>query len=234
VKRGSAARRFLTAVAACVAIAGCTPAGQILFSLLPDGTIPMLLSHLQRESDTNRRRVAELEQKGDWQGLVNLAEENLALQPNNVSWWLVAGYANSRQKNHPRAIQCFQEMVRLEPHAADGWNFLAQEDRAMGEPQRAVDILARAQPVLRDVPVTYLLLGESYSDLGRFELAARAYQQALDLDGGLTPAWAGLARAYIKIGRYADAESIARAAEASNPQFAAAIRDEIRTAKNIQ
>lgn len=229
MRRASRWCLFLAAVAACAACATLSACmtGQILFSLLPDGTIPTLLSHLERESDTNRRRVAALEQKADWQGLAQFADENIAKQRNNASWWLVAGYANSRQKKHARAIECFQELVRLEPDMPDGWNLLAQEYRVTGEPQRAVEVLTRSLTAIRDVPVSYLLLGESYSDLGRFELAARAYRQALDLDGGLTPAWIGLARSHIKTGRLAEAESIARAAEKSNPQLAAAIRQEI-------
>jgi tetratricopeptide (TPR) repeat protein len=218
------------AVAALAALAACTPGQHLLISLLPDGTIPILLSHLERESDINRRRVAELEQAADWDGLAKFADDNIAKDRNNASWWLVAGYAHSRQKKHARAIACFQEIVRLEPDAADGWNFLGQEYRAAGEAQRAVEVLSRALTILRDAPVTLLLLGESYSDLNRFEAAARAYRQALDLDAGLTPAWIGLARSHIRLGRHAEAESIARAAEKSDPRLAAAIRDEIRAA----
>lgn len=228
----NAARAWCAALvcAALGALAACTPAQHLLISLLPDGTIPILLSHLERESDVNRRRVAELEQAADWPGLAKFADENIAKDRNNASWWLVAGYAHSRQKNHARAIECFQEIVRLEPDAPDGWNFLGQEYRAAGDAQRAVEVLSRALTILRDAPVTLLLLGESYSDLNRFEPAARAYRQALDLDAGLTPAWIGLARSHIKLGRYAEAERIARSAEPSNPQLAAAIRREIRAA----
>jgi len=225
-----AMRSWFVAAAACAVLVACTPMQHLLFSVIPDGTIPMLLSHLERESDTNRRRVAELEQAADWEGLARFADENIAKERNNASWWLVAGYANSRQKKHARAIECFQEMVRLEPDAPDGWNFLAQEYRAAGDAQRAVDVLTQALTAVRDSPVTLLLLGESYSDLGRFELAARAYRQALDLDGELTPAWVGLARSHIKTGRVAEAESIVRAVEKSNPQLAAAIRNEISAA----
>ena len=223
-------RYWVVAAAACAMLAACTPAGQLLFSLIPDGTIPTLLSHLERESDINRRRVAELERSADWVGLAKFAEENIAKGQSNASWWLVAGYANSRQKNHRRAIECFRELIRLEPDSPDGWNLLAQEYRAAGESQRAVEVLTQALTALRDSALTLMLLGESYSDLGRFELAARSYRQALDLDGGLTPAWAGLARSHIKLGRMSEAEGIARSVEKSYPQLAAAIRNEINAA----
>ena len=215
----------------CAALAACTPAGQLLYAIIPEGTIPTLLGHLERENDVNRRRVAEFERAGDWQGLAKFAEENIAKGRSNVSWWMVAGYAHSRQKIHPRAIECFQEMVRLEPDAPEGWNLLAQEHRSAGASQRAVDVLTQALTALRDSQITLFLLGESYSDLGRFEPAARAYRQALDIDGGLTLAWVGLARAQIKLGRMAEAESIARSVEKSNPQLAVAIRNDINAAQ---
>lgn len=223
-------RAWLALTLAWTALAACTPTGQLLLAALPDGTIPILLSNLERESDTNRRRVAELEQTGDWEGLANFADANIAKQRNNASWWMVAGYARSRLKQHARAIECFQEMARIDPQAPEGWNLLAQEYRAAGDSRRAVEVLSQALTALRDSPVTLFLLGESYGDLGRFEPAARAYRQAVDLDGGLTPAWLGLARSQIRLGRTSEAESIARAMEKSSPQLAAAIRGEMANA----
>lgn len=218
--------RWLAAVTLIAALCGCTAAGPLLLAALPDGTISVLLGKLQSESDGNRRRVAELEQAADWAGLAQLAEQNIAKERNNASWWMVAGYAYSRQLLHVRAIESFQEMVRLEPQAAESWNLLAQEYRAAGDPRQAISVLIRALAAVRDAPMTHLLLGESYSDVGRFESAERAYRQALDLDAGLAPAWIGLARSQIKLGRTAEAERIARAMALSNPQLAAAIRQE--------
>ncbi len=229
----SALRGSFIVVVLGALLSGCTTAGQLLFALVPDGTIPILLGKLERESDTNRQRVAELERNADWSGLAKFADENIAKEPNNASWWLVAGHANSKQKNHMRAIECYREIVRLTPDEADGWNLLAQEYRVTGDPRRAVEVLTRALTALRESAVTLTLLGESYSDLAQFEPAARAYRQALDIDGGLMQAWAGLARAHIRLGRNAEAESIARAVEKfnpPNPRLAAAIRNEIGAA----
>ncbi len=200
----------------------------MLFSLLPDGAVPVLLANLERESDAHQRKVAALERSSDWVGMAQLAEKNLAQDKVNVGWWLVAGYAYSRQKNHPRAIACFHEMVRLEPDEAQGWNLLAQELRVSGDSQRAVTVLTQALVALRDSAVTLMLLGESYSDIGQFEQAVRPYRQALDRDAGLTPAWAGLARAHVQRGQLAEAERIARSLETSHPALAASIRTAIQ------
>lgn len=209
----------------------CTTPAQLLLAAIPDGTLVTLLGHFERAPTENTRRVAELEQKGDWVGLAKFADDNLAKDSSSAVWWLVAGYANSQQKQHARAIQCFREMVRLEPDMADGWNLLAQEHRTIGEPQRAVAILDNALLVLRDASTTWFILGEVYSDLQRYEPAARAYRQALAIDGKLAPAWAGLARSHVRLGRVKEAEAIAQSMEKTDPRLSAAIRQEITDAK---
>src|SRR5262245_1333245 len=57
------ARRLIAEVAllAPIVLGACTPQQQLLMSLIPDGTIPMLLSHFEQVSDTNRRRISEFE-----------------------------------------------------------------------------------------------------------------------------------------------------------------------------
>lgn len=225
----SAGRR---AILACVlllpVLSSClTPAQQLLLAVIPDGTLVTLLSHFERTPSANGQRVAELEKRGDWPALVRFAEDNLDKDRSAAVWWMVSGYAYSRQKQHARAIQSFRELVRLEPDMADSWNFLAQEHRAAGDPRRAITIIENALLVLRESATTLLILGDAHGDLQRFDAAVRAYRQALDIDGGLTPAWAGLARSYVRLGRAPEAENIARSMEKSNPPLAAAIRQEI-------
>lgn len=221
----------LIVVALALSGVACTPQQHLLMSLIPDGTLSILMSHFERQPSANRQRVAELEQKGDWPALVTFAEDNLKKDPMNPAWWMVAGYAHSQQKQHGRAIQCFSEMVRLEPDMPDGWNLLAQEHRTIGESRRALAILNNALLGLREAPTTITLLGDTYGDLMQWDAAIKAYRQALALDNSLTPAWAGLARAHIRSGRPAEAEAVAKSLEKTNPQLAAAIRSEIAGTK---
>lgn len=195
-------------------------------SLLPEGTFPILLSHLEKTEDSNRRRIAELDARGDWTGLARFADENLARDRSNTDWWLVKGYAYSRLERHERAAECYSEMVRLAPDNMLGWNLLAQTQRAMRQPQRAVQTLDNALLVRRDMPATWFLLGESYTDLGRYSPAAQAYRQALQLNREFTQAWYGLGRAYARQGRQADAEEIVRALERLDPVLARQLANE--------
>lgn len=207
-------------VSAIAALAGCTPDQQLLFSLIPDGTFPILLSHLEKTSDTNRRRVAELDARGDWNGLVQFAEENLAHDRSNTDWWMVKGYGYMQLGQHEQAAECYSEIVRLRPDNMLGWNLLAQSQRAARQPQRAAQTLNNALLIRQDSPATWYLLGESYTDLGRYQPAAKAYRQAVRLNREFAQAWYGLGRSYARQGRQTDFEQIVHTLARLDPPLA--------------
>jgi tetratricopeptide (TPR) repeat protein len=208
------------AAVALEALLGCTPAQSLLLSTLPDGTASILLSHLQGVEEGNRKQVAELEARGDWDGLTKLAEKNLARDRNSSDWWIVAGYANSKAGRHERAIECYQEVVRLAPDDMLGWTLLAQEYRDAKEPARAVQALNNAHRVRRGSAETWFLLGEIYSDLDRDLPAIAAYREAVQLNGEFAQAWFGLGRACARLGRWAEFEGALKTLEMINAPLA--------------
>lgn len=226
-KIARSARAALCA-SAIAALAACTPEQQLLLSLVPDGTFPILLSHLEQTSDANRRRVAELDARGDWGGLVQLAEENLARDRENYDWWMVKGYAYAQLGKYDQAAGCFEEMVRLQPDAMLGWNLLAQSQRAARRPQRAVETLNNALLIRADSPATWYLLGESYSDLGRNQLAGQAYQQAVRLNRQFPQAWYGLGRSYARLGRHQEFEQVVQTLARLDPPLAERLAKEVK------
>jgi len=212
--------RAAICISAIAAFAGCSPPQQLLMSLIPDGTFPILLSHLEKTDDTNRRRIAELDARGDWKGLVQLAEKNLEHDQFNSDWWMVKGYAYTQLGQHEQAAGCYEEMVRLGPDNMLGWNLLAQSQRAARQPERAAQTLNNALLIRSDSSATWFLLGESYSDLRRHQLAAQAYRQAVRLNRDFSQAWYGLGRSYARQGRQADFEQIVQTLARLDPPLA--------------
>lgn len=211
---------MLGAVLALAALSACTPQAALLWSLVPDGTVSVLLSHLEKEEDGNRKRILQLEARKDWDGIAKFAEENLAKDRNNADWWFIAGYAHSEAGRHQRAIECYSEMVRLAPDDMLGSSALAQSYRNAKQPLRAVQTLNNAHRVRKGTPATYFLLGESYSDLDRDLPAAAAYREAIQLDGEFARAWFSLGRAYARLGRTADYEAALKMLGKLNPALA--------------
>ncbi|MGH9555081.1 MAG: tetratricopeptide repeat protein [Terriglobales bacterium] len=218
----SVARRVRVAALglALLALPACTPHTSALFSLLPDGTVSILLSHLEGMEEGNRKRVAELEARRDWDGLAKLAEENLERDRNNSDWWTVAGYAHSQAGRYQRASECYSEVVRLAPDDMLGWILLAQSYRDAKQPQRAVQTLDNAHRVRQGTAETWFLLGESYSDLDRDLPAASAYREAVQKNGEFAQAWFGLGRAYARLGRRAEFEQALERLEPLNAPLA--------------
>lgn len=223
--------RLLGAAGMLAALLGCTPQQALLSSIIPDGTTSVLLSHLQSEEEGNRKQVAALEARKDWDGLVKLAEQNLAREPRIAGWWFTAGYAHSQAGRHQRAAECFREMANLSPDDIEGWELLAQEYLASGQPRQAVQILTNALRVRDNSPPTWLLLGQGYEDLARPDLAVGAYRSAIKLDNQLAQAWLGLGRSSARLNRRSDYDQALKTLEKLDPALAkqlAEVRPSIR------
>lgn len=205
--------RCLLACGLVMSGAGCTPQQALVSALVPDGTASMLLSHLQDVEDVNRRRIDELEQQRDWAGLAQFADTNIKRDPFSAGWRLIGGYARSQAREYRLAAGYFGEMVRLAPDDITAYHFLAEAQRAAGEPRHALNTLERALLVSRDAPLTYFLLGEAYGDLLRHDAAAAAYRRALLIHPMFADAWFGLGRASLKEGRVEEAREALRALE---------------------
>jgi superkiller protein 3 len=204
----------------CALLAACGPKAAVISSLLPDGTASILLSHLEHEEDGNRRRVAELEARKDWDGLAKFAEANIAKDPHTANWWFVAGYAHSQAGRKQRAIECYGEMVRLTPDDMLGWSLLAQAYRDAKQTQRAIQVLQNAHLASAGSPETWFMLGESYSELNRDLPAAAAYREAVKMNVEFAAAWYGLGRASSRLNRRADFEQALQALQRLNPPLA--------------
>jgi len=110
--------------------------------------------------------------------------------------------------------------VRIEPQDIDGWNLLAQAQRSLGQPERAIRTLDNALRITRDSPVTFYLLGESFNDIKRPERAVGFYEQAVQLDPQFVPALYGLGLTYARLGRKADFDATVQLLDKLNPQAA--------------
>ena len=207
--RYAAIRHALIATVLCTALTGClSPAASIALALIPDGTFSTLLGNLQGVEDSNRKQLAELAAQNDWAGIARFAEQNIAIDPTNADWWMVAGYAHTQLKQYPRANQAFAEAVRLSPDNMDAWNMLGQSYRALGQPERAIRTFDNALRVSRESPMTYFLLGESFRDLKRPDRAVAYYEQAAQRDPQFTEAWYALGQTYWRLDRRHDYEQV--------------------------
>jgi tetratricopeptide (TPR) repeat protein len=171
-------------------------------------------------SETNRDKLAELEQKGDWQGMAQFAQANIAKDPTHSDWWVVAGYAYAQMGEFARAAEHFQQAVRLSPDDIDAWNLLGQSYRSMKQPERAIRTLENALRVNQDSPVTYYLIAESYNELRRPDRAIGYYELALQRNPQFIEALYSAGFTYALLGRKLEFDATVQRLRALSPPHA--------------
>jgi tetratricopeptide (TPR) repeat protein len=114
------------------------------------------------------------------------------------------------------ARDALERALALDPADAETKAFLGHVESQLGRP--AMDHLAAAVSARPEWPLGHYLLGLYYvkHDLG--DLAIEEFQETLRLDPGNAQAQVDLARAYISVGNYLDAESAYRAAAEAAPE----------------
>lgn len=213
-------RSAYAALALSVALAACTLPQQILYSLIPDGTFPTLLANLRGLDRSNQEQLAELEQRGDWPGVVAFAERNIQREKRIPEWWFVKGYALGHMNQWPAARDAFAESVRLDPDSLQAWQMLGQSQRLSGDASRSAQTLERVLSMSRESPTTFYLLGEAYAELGRSDRAIAAYREALRLDPTLAEALYGLGAAHARAGERTQQRAIATRLAKLDPALA--------------
>ena len=112
------------------------------------------------------------------------------------------------------ARTALERALRLDPTDAEATAFLGHAEAQLGRP--AFTHLARAVESQPDWPLGHYLLGLFYLDQEAHEFAVEEFQATLRLDPGNARALADLARAYVGLGQYLEAEeALTRAAESA-------------------
>lgn len=213
-------RAAALSVALSFVISACTSPVGLLLSLIPDGTFSMLLSNMDSVDTNSTEKLAALSAKEDWGGIAALAQENLNTDPTNADWWVIAGYAATRQNNLPRANQCFLEAVRLSPDDIDAWNLLAESYRVMGQPERAIKTIENALRVTKDSPMSYFVIGQSFRDMKKYDRAMQYYEQTLHREPNFTQGWYEYGVAASRIGKRAEYDRALKALQSLSPPAA--------------
>lgn len=171
--------RPVAILVAAALLAACTLPQSLALSLLPDGTFLVPLQNLQGSPRPNVERLAALEAKGDWAGVLAIARSAVARDPLDAEWWYVKGSAEARLGEWTAARESFGTCVRLDPSDLDAWQMLAQSQGRSGDRAAAIRTLERALDVSRESPVTFFFLGEQYRLTGQRDAAIHAYREAL-------------------------------------------------------
>jgi tetratricopeptide (TPR) repeat protein len=220
--------RSIVAIVILAALAtapGCiplSPQASMVMDVLSFMTpaLQVLVNNMKTVDAPNQKKLAELEAKKDWEGMVAFAQKNLKVDSMNADWWMVLGYAYTQMARYEDAAAAFQRVVEYSPDLVDGYNLLAESYRVQGKCPEAIRVLDRALRVNQESSQTYLLIGECFSDLKQPERAVEYYRLALRRDSELVGAWYGLGVAYARLGRTSEFDQVEEGLRKLSPQRA--------------
>jgi tetratricopeptide (TPR) repeat protein len=182
--------------------------------------LQVLMNNMKTVDAPNQEKLAELEAKQDWDGMVAFAQKNLKVDPTSADWWMVQGYAFTQQAKYEDAAESFQKVVQYSPDEVEGYNLLAETYRVLGKPEDAIRTLDRALRVNQESAATYFLIGESFMDLKQPDRAVEYYRLALRRDGKMVLGWYRLGVAYARLGRTAEFDAVERELRPLSPHHA--------------
>jgi eukaryotic-like serine/threonine-protein kinase len=120
---------------------------------------------------------------------------------------LVSGMINDASGRHEQAQSDLQRAVEIEPMNGDLWRQLGIIYKHSNQPNESLAAFQKAIDLQPDYFRNYKELGDFYFDRYDFAEAVRQYKRMVDAAPGQSGAHFKLARPYLNMGRYGDAES---------------------------
>lgn len=151
----------------------------------------------------------ELQDKGDWPGLITHTIRWTQAQPEYFYAWNLLGKAYYNTKQYAKAIEAFQQVIQINPKYADAWNNLGNacvadntwhlendSDKRLEQLANAIEAYQQAIRINPDFPASLLQLGNTNSDTAQYIKAIKAYQEAIRINPEHTSTWFNLGIAY--------------------------------------
>jgi tetratricopeptide (TPR) repeat protein len=120
--------------------------------------------------------------KGDFQPAEGAYRNALLLQPERIEWRLGLTRSVLRQEKYEDAATLLDALIEMHPDKAEFWLLQGRAYLDMKQPLRAAENFEIVDRLGKSTVDTLNTLGDIYSTESLFDLAARAYVRAVDLD----------------------------------------------------
>ncbi len=114
----------------------------------------------------------------------------------------VMAYHNGQ---YEKALELFQDAIRLDPDFTEGYNNLGLTYTEVGHEENATDAFKKAIELNPDIPAAYNNLGYVFYRLGSYEEAIEMYNEAIGKSKDNSSAYTNLGNAFYKLDRIDDA-----------------------------
>ncbi len=112
---------------------------------------------------------------------IELANQVLAIDPNNAEAYRIIGYANEIQNKFQDALAAYDTSLRLLPDNALVYNQIGHTYDLMGDMAKAKENYIKANSIKNDIDQVHMNLGRVYAREGNIEAAVTEFEMALVL-----------------------------------------------------
>ena len=164
-----------------------------------------------------QRQIAELERKGDWVSLSDLAVKATARAPGDEDWLVILGYARLQAEDYRHAIDILRQAAERSPEDADPANLEGDALWLSGQKAEALRVLEHSVMNHPNSAQGWYLLGKAYADSQRLQRARAAYAESVRMEPEYSMGWFGLAGILARVGPRDQYEDAVKHLGALNP-----------------
>ncbi|MGA9153759.1 MAG: tetratricopeptide repeat protein [Candidatus Nitrosopolaris sp.] len=125
---------------------------------------------------------------------------------NLFNTWCVRGVCLAKLERYSKALQAFEESIKLKPDDFTVWKFKGEALACLGRHEEAILSFEMAIKIKPDIAEIWLKKGSSYLDLGKYEDALLSFEEAMRIDPDYADGWSMLGSIYASLGRESDAD----------------------------
>lgn len=150
-------------------------------------------------------RAAALEQKKNWQELLDWSRQWTRADPGNAMAWVALGEASAWLNLTSDAIEAYRKALHIKPDYATAWYYLGNVYDDLNRDIDAIEAYREALRIEPDYAEAWNNLGTNYGRLEQYTDAIQAIRESLRIKPDLADSWNNLGFAYLKLNRNTDA-----------------------------
>jgi tetratricopeptide (TPR) repeat protein len=175
----------------------------------------------QSEIDWLNQAIDLLERQ-DNPGLLKHAQRWTKAQPRNADAWFSLGFIYQEAGQHTKAIDAYQQAIRINPKYAGAWFGMGNAFDNAGHTAKAIKAYQQALRINPEDAGAWNNLGTAFYKAGQAAKSIDTFQQALRINPEDASAWYNLGNAFENTGQKAKAIESYQQALRINPEDASA------------